>query len=144
MNIQKNYYSTNQSPNFTARFPKAELQKVIKDTMKASDLQERLPRLYTSLEYLDSILPGKNLRVENRWYGSRASEIYPTILDQNNNNISTGNTALDAIENIFLKRDNKKSDSFLLMPKSVYENAWWQNRNVKAEDIEKFALDVEA
>ena len=78
------------------------------------------------------------------WYGSRASDLYPTILDQNNKEISTGYNALDAIENIFLKRDNKKSDTFLLMPKSVYENAWWKNRNVNVEDIEKFALDVEA
>lgn len=144
MNIQKNYYSTNSNPNFTARFPKAELQKVIKDTMMSSDFQERLPRLYTSLEYLDSILPGKELKIKDMWYGSRASEIYPTIFDQNNKTISTGYNALDAIENIFLKRDNKKSDSFLLMPKSVYENAWWKNRNVNVEDIEKFALDVEA
>ena len=56
MNIQKNYYNTNSNPGFTARFPKAELQKVIKDTMECPDFQERLPRLYTSIEYLDSIL----------------------------------------------------------------------------------------
>ncbi len=32
------------------------------------------------------------------------------------------------------------------MPESVYQNQWWKNinRSITVEDIEKFALDVEA
>lgn len=145
MNIQKLNCNTNCQPKFTARFPKAELQKVINESIQYSDLQERLPKLYTSLEYLDSILPDTKLGMTYRWVSSRDYRQAPVIVDQNNKFMSSGYSALDALEKIFLKRENNKnSDLFLLMPESVYENAWWKNRNVKVEDIEKFALDVNA
>lgn len=151
MNIQKFSNNYNQ-PQFTARFPKSDLQKLVSETLEQANVQERIPRLYTSLEYLDSILPGKKLNVLNDFtthqvpnsYGPILSR-YTAIHNDEGKLFGVGNNALEAIENIFLKKKGKEiTDISFNMPKSVYENLCWNNRNVKAEDIEKFALDIEA
>lgn len=156
MNVQKIGYNTNNQPQFGARFPKADLQKAVKEVKDSEYANELIPRLYTSLEYLDSIFPGKKLKLKEYVMGREV--VLPSqevklhmcssafLEDDKEHLCSYSSDSLSAIEQLFLEDPAEKlaSKQYLRMPKSVYENLWWKNRNVKAEDIEKFAFDVEA
>ena len=151
MNVQKISYNTNNQPQFRARLPKEDLHKVVKEVINSDNTREYIPRLYTSLEYLDSILPGKKLKLKKDVYSQAwpvgRSETYTSAFVEDDKNInSSGYDFLTAIENLFLAGPEKQeaSKQYLRMPKSVYENLWWQNRNVKAEDIDKFAFEAKA
>lgn len=137
MNIQKISNNYNQ-PQFTARFPKADLQNIINKVESFKTKQpEIVPTTYTCLEYLDSILPGQKLRLIN--YG-RGCE-----LRANDKLLGVSSGVLSAIRNACVKDDEQViARNYMRMPQSVFENEWWKNRFVKAEDIEKFALDIEA
>ena len=162
MNIQKINYTANNQPQFSARFTKGALSGVVSQIKNSNDItyQEGLTRLYTSLKYLDSILPGEKLKLDygvkyisnGNWLSRGRSLQYAQVLAGNNEKLSySENGLLDAIEKAFLKGgDNnleiKSVKIRLKMPTGVYDNLWWNNMNlnVKHEDIEKFAFDVEA
>ena len=76
MNIQKNNYYTSYNTKFGARFPKADLQKVMSEIsyMPKLERKEKLARLYTSLKYnyswtltVGSSPNPKNLNIKKDW-----------------------------------------------------------------------------
>ena len=164
MNIQKNNYYTSYNTKFGARFPKADLQKVMSEIsyMPKLERKEKLARLYTSLKYIDSIAPDTKLRLTNNnigYYNPYDPDYYNYILNEKDEKlVRVGYPLVKSIEKLFMKpkfveenelkpygfQSNALGD--ICMPKSVYQNQWWKNinRNITVEDIEKFALDVEA
>ena len=160
MNIQKNNYYTSYNTKFGARFPKADLQKVMSEIsdMPKLERKEKLARLYTSLKYIDSIAPDTKLRFTNNnigYYNPYDPDFYNYIL--NEKDVRVGYPLVKSIEKLFMKPKFVEENEFkpygfqsnalgdICMPKSVYQNQWWKNinRNITVEDIEKFALDVE-
>ena len=164
MNIQKNNYYTSYNTKFGARFPKADLQKVMSEIsyMPKLERKEKLARLYTSLKYIDSIAPDTKLRLTNNnigYYNPYDPDYYNYILNEKDEKlVRVGYPLVKSIEKLFMKPKFVEENEFkpygfqsnalgdICMPKSVYQNQWWQNinRNITVEDIEKFALDVEA
>ena len=164
MNIQKNNYYTSYNTKFGARFPKADLQKVMSEIsyMPKLERKEKLARLYTSLKHIDSIAPDTKLRLTNNnigYYNPYDPDYYNYILNEKDEKlVRVGYPLVKSIEKLFMKpkfveenelkpygfQSNALGD--ICMPKSVYQNQWWKNinRNITVEDIEKFALDVEA
>ena len=164
MNIQKNNYYTSYNTKFGARFPKADLQKVMSEIsyMPKLERKEKLARLYTSLKYIDSIAPDTKLRLTNNnigYYNPYDPDYYNYILNEKDEKlVRVGYPLVKSIEKLFMKPKFVEENEFkpygfqsnalgdICMPKSVYQNQWWKNinRNITVEDIEKFALDVEA
>lgn len=164
MNIERNNYYTHNNTKFGARFPKADLQRIMSEisTMPKLERKEKLARLYTSLKYIDSIAPDTKLRLTNNryigYYNPHDPDWYNYILNEKDEKlVRTTSPLVKSIEELFMKpkfEENKfkpygfQSNALgdICMPESVYQNQWWKNinRNITVEDIEKFALDVEA
>ncbi len=129
--------------------------------MPKLERKEKLARLYTSLKHIDSIAPDTKLRLtnHNRYDDPYNPDFYNFILNEKDEKlVKVGYPLVKSIEELFMKPKFVKENEFkpygfqsnalgdICMPESVYQNLWWKNinRNITVEDIEKFALDVEA
>lgn len=114
-----------------------------------TDTQEAIPQLYTCVKYLDSILPDTKLKTSAWVDFDYASKDYGRttyyIKDEGNSTLSQGrNSYLNALIHMCVKDGKKYPSSHIRMPQTVFEFQWRTNRNVKPEEIEKFALDINA
>lgn len=139
MNVQP----INKTNSFRARFPKSDLNQLIK---RADSTVAGMPKLYTMIDFLDK-LPGKRAQFLIKEDNTHLNKVYTSIFDYTLriDGRIVGYSAKDnwsALSNACIDDTMPQFGKHIHMPRSVFENKWWNNLNKTEEDIMKFAIDA--
>ena len=119
-----------KKPRFEAKFPKKELVSLIDETKLYHDA-DAIPKLYVLLEYLAEF-PGKVAEL--------ITKKNLTTLKVDNKQVGDSNffaTGFETLKELLV--GNYSTKQYIRMPERIFEQKWWDNRNVKGNQLMKFA-----
>lgn len=133
----------NNNTSFNARLRPADVNALIEEAQK---IPAGLPKLYTMLEFLDTV-PARYVHFVKHKPSANISYMgpereYDYFLKAEDGILGHSTESnLDALKDACIESKFMRG-KHLHMPKSVYENKWWNNRNVTEEDVKNLSLDV--
>ena len=139
--------SSSNSTNFYARFPKADVNKLIYSAGNAYgwDNPSALPKLYTMLSHVEK-LPFKSVFLTEYqyplrdWNGKKIVTTRYRISTEGGEILGQGVNPYFALINSTIKGISKEESAFKQMTKSVFTRKWKEAKNVTEDEIKKFAL----
>ena len=156
VNYNKSNLQKNSNMSFKAKFPLADVEKLICDVEKSAENSPYLPnynKLYTLLEYLTEIKEGAmaKLRLGHMTGGGWATPSQKPIIEidgklfAENIGGTRGHYWYDTLEKALLgdiQTVGNREIKAHPLPRSIYEQIGWKHRNVTADDIRKLAIDA--
>ena len=138
-------YKSNIKPQFRARFTQAQLAQMFETSYRSGfdkNMCESVPKLYTLLERLEKIMPGEKAIFKTFTNSSGETKDIIEIGKKTfyTEPYSVNHSEVEILENALVDGFKDKSAQYIdraYMPKSVYEQKWWNNLEKTEDDILK-------